>query len=169
MRYFMLGKTFEEDGQGQDFYRSFYDNNETQKLYSFMVKTGSVHCLREVFSNKFILRKYFSFDIMKSAGEAKEDGYDFGQHFSKNIFSATHIYYYEQDGKNYMQIHGRETYSRRTDGKPRYYPAIYIANRVRWFLSVSPFVESFKERKSGLHATFEIKFKPQFTEKPLEV
>lgn len=29
----MLGKTFEEDGQGQELYRWFYDNNETQPLY----------------------------------------------------------------------------------------------------------------------------------------
>ena len=168
MRYFMLGKTFEEDGQGQEFYRWYYENKESQPLYSCMVKPGAAHCLPEVFSNNFILRKYFAFDIMKSDGEAKEDGYDFGQHFSKNIFTATHIYYYEQDGKNYLKIHGSETYSRRTDGKPRYYPAIYIANRVRWFLSVSPFVESFKERVNGLHSTFEIKFKPQFNKKSLE-
>lgn len=168
MRYFMLGKTFEEDGQGQEHYRWFYDNNETQPLYSCMVKTDSAHCLPEAFSNNFILRKYFAFDIMKSAEEAKEDGYDFGQHFSKNIFPSTHIYYYEEDGKNYLKVDGRKTYSRRTEGKPRYYPAIYIANRVRWFLSVSPFVESFKEKKSGLHSTFEIKFKPQITKKQLE-
>lgn len=160
MRYFMLGKTFEEDNQGNELYRWFYDNNESMPLYSCMVKPGASHCLPEVLSNDFILRKYFSFDIMNSAMEAKEEGFDFGQHFSKNIFPATRIYFFKDEGT--LFIHGTETYSRRTDGKPRYYPAIYIANRVRWFLSVSPFVESFKERKKGLSSTFEIKFKPQF-------
>lgn len=161
MRYFMLGKTFEEDEHEGELYRWFYDNNESQPLYSCMVKTGAKHCLSEVFSNKFILSKYFAFDIMGSALEAKEDGVDFGQYFSKNIFHSTSIYYNEEESR--LIINGSETYSRRTDGKARYYPAIYIANRVRWFLKNSPFVESFKENSSsnGLVSRFKIVFVKQ--------
>lgn len=164
MNYFMLGKVRESgvdavNAAGRR--RWFYDLAEKNHLYSCWFDDNARHCLPEVFGNKYILMKFFFYDIMRHAEEAKKSHVDFGEHFSKNIRESTFIHY--DRVKREILVSGSETYSRRTDGKPRYFPAVAIARRVKWFLSNSPFVESFKEVSyhNGLSSRFEIVFKAQ--------
>lgn len=164
MNYFMLGAVREsgvDQVNADGCRRWFYDLAEKNHLYSCWFDDNARHCLPEVFGNKYILMKFFFYDIMRHAEEAKKSRVDFGEHFSKNIRESTSIHY--DHVKREIFVSGIETYSRRTDGKPRYFPSIAIARRVKWFLSNSPFVESFKEVscQNGLCSRFEIVFKAQ--------
>lgn len=122
------------------------------------------HCLQEVFKRDHIIDRYFFFDIVKSMPNP-------GPVFSKTVKKRTRLYYTpKSENSGELRIVGDKTYSRRSEGKSRIYPVEHVKNRVVWFLTNSPFVETFKlnTHSNKFVFTIEIKFASSYSDSALE-
>ncbi len=138
-----------------------YEYIAENPLYSVVFDwQKDVHCLQDVFKQDHIIDRYFFFDIVKSMPNP-------GPVFSKTVKKRTRLYYTpKSENSGELRIVGDKTYSRRSEGKSRIYPVEHVKNRVEWFLTNSPFVESFKIHTypNEFVFTVDIKFTSSYSE-----
>lgn len=145
-----------------------FDDNKAQydvtnRFFDFDVdRLKDVHHLDDMFCNPYVLKRMFFFDIWHLMVGHNVSESIRGPSFSKSAAERTSIYFSKPLSQ--ITIHGTKTYSRRSEGKERTYPAEWLAKRVMWFLEQSAFVESAKLKQNGLRFTIDIKFKSCYSE-----
>lgn len=123
----------------------------------YIIPKGKTHGLDFALSNDLILNKFFFKDILSEsmhgiAIDKNNESYIFGTKYPKNIFNRLSLKYNYEDKKITLVETG-------LDKKRKHeIPIDIIANRVRWFLNMTPFVSSFIEEKFENRYEFTIEY-----------
>lgn len=123
----------------------------------YLIPQGKKHGLDYALSETFILNNFFFKDILSEslhgiAIDNDNESYIFGSKYPKNIFNRISLKYDYENKKLILIEKGKDK------RRKKEIPIDIIANRIRWFLKMTPFVSSFNEEKFENSYEFEIEY-----------